>query len=164
MMSVSASSLGCATHHNRTFGVGFRPFSGRLRIPAGRLRVQLPDRPYLDAALARGRNLAGQLGCVVQVPRVDQVEACQLLLRLGEGAVGDRQLPVPDADRGGRLNRLERLRREEQAALPEPVPAGLAFAVRPGAQFFIFEVNQAQVLHMSPVSLMSASWRSINPR
>src|SRR5437899_10439427 len=54
----------------------------RSGLPPPLLRVQLPDRPYFNASLARRRNLRGHLDRVIQVPRLDQVKARQLLLRL----------------------------------------------------------------------------------
>src|SRR2546425_3807555 len=57
--------------------------------PATLLRVQLSDRPHFDAPLARRRDFRGHLDCVVQVSGLDEVEPSQMLLRLGERAVGD---------------------------------------------------------------------------
>src|SRR5215470_16081850 len=61
------------------------------RATAGMSRlVERHDRPHLDAAEARRRNLRSDLDRVVQVLGVDHIKPAQLLLRLGEGAVGGR--------------------------------------------------------------------------
>src|SRR5438477_603243 len=88
------------------------------------LRAQFPDRPYFNASLARRRNLRGHLDRVVQVSRLDQVKARQLLLRLDEGTVGDRQLAIPDAHGRRCFDGLECLRGDQEPALPEPRTAG----------------------------------------
>src|SRR6266542_2060489 len=64
-----------------------------------RLRIQFSDRPYFDGSLARRGDLRGYLDRVVQVWRLDQVKARQMLLGLGERTVGDQHLAVPHAHR-----------------------------------------------------------------
>src|SRR5687767_5657049 len=54
---------------------------------SGTLCVELHNRPHLDAADARRGDLLRHLNRVVQVLRLDQVVAAQLLLRLGKRAV-----------------------------------------------------------------------------
>src|SRR5689334_16771048 len=73
------------------------------------IHLQLAHRPYLDAADARGRDPGGEVDRLVQVAGVDQVEARELLLGLGERTVGERQPAVADAHGGGGLDGLERL-------------------------------------------------------
>src|SRR5215210_6128388 len=46
--------------------------------------LELADRPHLDAAFAGGRDLRGDLNRFVQIARVDQIKAGELLLGLGE--------------------------------------------------------------------------------
>src|SRR5262245_19919799 len=73
-------------------------------------RLQLQKRAHLDAAEPTGRNLRGDLDRVVEVARLDEDEAPELLLRLDEGAIGGghpaRLLPYrrggPDALKAGR--------------------------------------------------------------
>src|SRR5262245_57329112 len=115
-----------------------------------RLAIQFSDWPDFDAAFACRRNFRRHLDRVVQVSRLDQVEAGQLLLRLRERAVGDRHLAVADAHCRRRLDRLERLRRHQDSAVPQSRPAGGALAVRHGVQLLWLEVDQAQILHVSP--------------
>jgi len=52
---------------------------------AGGLGFQLANRPNLDAALARRRNLRRDLNGLVQVGDIDQIEAGELLLRSANG-------------------------------------------------------------------------------
>lgn len=49
------------------------------------------------------RVLGNDFDCLVQVGALDQVEAHHLLLRIGEGAVRDRELAVAHSDGGGVL-------------------------------------------------------------
>ena len=71
-----------------------------------------------------------------------QIEAGKLLLRLGERAVGDSDLPVADPYRRGGFDRLQRFGGNENAALPEAITAGLTFPVVDGVQLLFFEVDQ----------------------
>ena len=65
--------------------------------------VELHDRPDFDGARARRRNPRRDLDGFVQVVGVDQVVAAQLFLGFREGAVGGRDLALPDADGRRRL-------------------------------------------------------------
>ena len=56
---------------------------------------------------------------LVEVVRLDQVEAAQGLLRLGERTVGRDRPAVPDLDGGRRGRRMERLAGLELPALAE---------------------------------------------
>src|SRR5262249_14369066 len=79
----------------------------RLFRRAGMLK--LPHRPDLDAAQAQRRDLRGQLDGLVEVPRLDQDEAAELLLGLREGPVGRRYAAVPQPERRGGLHGFERV-------------------------------------------------------
>ena len=70
-----------------------------LTTSASSLRIELADWPYFDAALAGGRDLCRDLNRLVQIPRVNEVKAGKLLLRLGERAVRDRHRAVAHAYR-----------------------------------------------------------------
>jgi hypothetical protein len=94
--------------------------------------VQFPDRPHFDASLACRRNPRGRLDRVVQVSRLDQVEARELLLRLDEGAIRDRELAIPDSNGRRRLDGLKGLRGDHEPALPEQVTAAHELAIRHG--------------------------------
>src|SRR5262249_59659241 len=63
-------------------------------------RLHLPDRPHLDAAETRRRTARGGLDRLVQVPGLDQVISAELLLGLGERAVGGYNIAVADPHRG----------------------------------------------------------------
>src|SRR5262249_45056798 len=61
---------------------------------------------------------------LVQVLGLDEVEAAELLLRLGEGAVGRERLAAADAHRRGRARRLKRAAVLVVAALADPLREG----------------------------------------
>src|SRR5579864_1393607 len=82
---------------------------------------QLTGGAHLDGPETRARDLRGQVDGLVQVPRLEQVESRDHLLRLGEGAVGDGRLPAADAHARGRARGLEGLRYDEVTARPEAV-------------------------------------------
>src|SRR5688572_4242173 len=105
------------------------------------------DRPDLDAPHARGRYLCGDLYGFVQVGRVDQVEAGELLLGLGEGPVGDGHLPVPHAYGRGGLDGLEGLRGDAVAAGADGGVVRQAVPVVHRLQLLFFAVNQAEIFH-----------------
>src|SRR6185312_5186207 len=105
------------------------------------------DRPHLDAAHARRRNLGGQLDRLVEVPGIDEIEPGELLLRLGERAVGHRHPAVTHPHGGRGVNGLKGLRREVVTILPQRIAAGLALAVTDAVQVLLVEVDKAQVLH-----------------
>src|SRR5438045_7513905 len=71
-------------------------------------RAQLADGAHFDRALARRGDLRRDLDRLVEIGGVDEIEAGELLLRLGKRSVGDRQCAVADANGRGRLDRLER--------------------------------------------------------
>src|SRR5258706_6367490 len=81
--------------------------------------VRREDRPDLDRAVPRGRDAGGDRGRLVEVLRLDQVEAAELLLRLRERAVGREELRFADAHRARRRRRLERLSGPVVAARPD---------------------------------------------
>src|SRR6266545_185480 len=72
-----------------------------------RLLSELPHRPHLDAPKAGRRDLRGHLNGLVQVPRLDQNESAELLLGLGEGPIGNRQLAIPNSHGRRCANGLE---------------------------------------------------------
>src|SRR4051794_36990312 len=67
-----------------------------------------PDRPHLDRAALRGGDPRGDLGRLVQILRLDQVVAAQLLLHLRERPVRGQRLAITNADARRRRGRLER--------------------------------------------------------
>src|SRR5581483_8517904 len=97
----------------RARGSGSRP---RARTPPGlpaRPGLRLPrgdrhHRPHLDGAVLRARAARRDLERLVECLDLDQIEAAELLLRLGERAVGDQRLAVADTHGRGRRRRLER--------------------------------------------------------
>src|SRR5437762_2465658 len=87
-------------------------------------RVYGPD---LDRAHARRRDAGGDRGRLVEILRLDQVEAAELLLRLGERPVRGEELGVADAHRPRGPRGLERL--------SSPVVAARSNALRERAVF-----------------------------
>ena len=71
--------------------------SGRRARVLGHARRHSSKRPYLDGAVRGDRVLGRHLDRLVQVAGLDDVEAGDLLLGLGERAVGDQHLAVADA-------------------------------------------------------------------
>src|SRR5581483_5193171 len=132
------------------------PTSTRTPLIRLLLSVEGHDRPYLDAPETGGGDPRGDLDGVVQVPGLDQVEPAQLLLGLGEGAVGGGQLAVSDPDGGGARDRLERLAPEIVTAPADRVGEGEVLAHQRvplvgghGAPPLFLVVDQADVLHGS---------------
>src|SRR4051812_40493930 len=79
------------------------------------------DGTDLDGANFRSRNPGGDLDRVVQVARLDHIEAAQLLFGLGEGAVGRRDFPVADPDAGRRMRGFESVPADIVTALLDAV-------------------------------------------
>jgi len=69
----------------------------------------VPDRPHLDEAPLAKRDLLRPLDRFLPGVALDQVEAAQGLLRLGEGAVHDLALPGLEADATGVAVRAQAL-------------------------------------------------------
>ena len=98
---------------------------------------------------------------------IDQDEADQLFLGLGERAVGDRHHSVPNPHRLRGLALLEGRRDEVVTALSKHVVVGeglvdqdLHIALAQGVQRLLFTVDEAQVLHDS--NLLRMAIRSID--
>src|SRR4051812_42779247 len=75
------------------------------------------DRANLNAADSGRRNTRGDLDRLVEIARLDHVEASEKFLRLGEGAVGHRYLAVAHSNRRRGGDRLQRLRGNAMPAL-----------------------------------------------
>src|SRR5580704_9795356 len=102
-------------------------------------RRSLPERPDLDPAEPRDRMRRGHLHRLVDIRALEDVEAADDLLGLGERAVADHDLAVPHLDRLGLARR------------PEPV------AVQPDtAGDHVIEPRKAAVV--PAVSLSSSSF------
>src|SRR5262245_11301340 len=106
-----------------------------------------PDRPHFRRADRRGRDARGDLDRLVQVARLDHVEAREALLGLGEGSVGDRYLAAAHAHRGRRGHRFQRLGRDAMAAAADFIVEGDAAAVVHRLQRLLLTVNQTQIFH-----------------
>src|SRR5258706_13676983 len=106
-----------------------------------------PDRPHFHRADLRRRDARGDLDRLVQVARLDHVEAREALLRLGEGPVGDRELAVAHAHRGRGGNRLQRLGGDAMAAAADFVVEGDAGAVVHRLRRLLLPVDETQIFH-----------------
>ena len=119
---------------------------------AGEIDIQLADRPDLDAAMFRRRNAAGDLKRLVEVLCIDQVEAGQLLLGLGERTVIELHLAVADPHRCRGVHRVQRLRGEQPLAVGSIAPHSPHTVIRTGAPVLLIEVDEAKIFHDSHLS------------
>src|SRR5215471_4956001 len=124
--------------------------------------LQLAHRPYLDASQAQRRGLRGQLDGLVEVFRLDQDEAAELLLGLREGPIGRRYAAVPQPERRGGLHGFEGVGGDEVTVLFEDVVVverladeRVELALRERVQVLLVIVDQAQVLHGATPPLRS---------
>src|SRR5262245_34698951 len=86
------------------------------------------DRPDLDGAELRARDAGRELDRLIQVPRLQQVVATQLLLGLGERAVRGREPALPHPDRGRRVRRLQGVAADIVSALLDRLRVGVELA------------------------------------
>src|SRR5262249_59131661 len=96
----------------------------------------------------------GELDRFVQVARLYEDEAAELLLRLDEGAIGGGDLAVPDAQARGRANGLQGVGGDEMAAAPELLVVRQRLRVQrfvlapgPGFDRRLVDPDRTQVLH-----------------
>src|SRR5688572_3420240 len=135
----------------------------RPRPPPSALRPlcwylgEVHHRPHLDRAEPRRRNARRDLDRLVQVLGLDEVVAAQLLLRLGERAIGGRRLPVPHPHRHRGLRRVERIAADVLACLLDVVGERevlthdrVRLVLRPRRPVALVLVDQAQVFHGTP--------------
>src|SRR4051812_29270233 len=99
----------------------------RLRV-APVLPELFLDRPYLDSPKACRRPFRRHLNGFVQVPGFDQEESAQLLLRLGEGAVGYRQLAASNPHGRGGPGALQGVRDDQVTTVPQGLDVGQGLA------------------------------------
>src|SRR4030065_235944 len=139
-----------------------RPQSPTPRALSPLLRRQardLHDRPDFDGAFARARYPPGDGDRLVEVYRVDQEVAAQLLAGFREGAVGDHPLAVTHPDAGRRRHRRQgiggqilavrlELVRELRRLLVAVLPLGIGPCL-------LVRVDQQHVFHRSPSILTS---------
>src|SRR5688572_5104428 len=85
---------------------GHEDTSDALRF---RLLIELHQWPYLYRPVLGRWDLGCPVERLVQVLALEDVEAAQLLLGLGEGTVGRLALPVADAHGSGQVGPLERV-------------------------------------------------------
>src|SRR3954464_11531902 len=115
-----------------------------------------PDGPDLDASGLGSRDLGGARDRLVEDVALEHAEAAELLLGLGEGAVGDHALAVLDPHGRRRRDGLEGLARDVGAVLGDLL-AEAAVAVhhrvdRAGGDvghLALVAVDRQQVLHLS---------------
>src|SRR6266508_5191660 len=146
---------------SRAFGIGR---AGRLRPVRPRRRrrselgcgsIKFHDRPYLHrATTGKIRHLAGPGDRRIQIGRIDQIVAAELLLGLGEGAIDDDRAAIGESYGGRRRDRLERLAGEVLAGLlqvggvlpPGVHLSGLGFGGF-GRCGLLVPIDQQQVAH-----------------
>src|SRR5262245_41639499 len=127
------------------------PIAPALLVAAGRDRTDL-DAPAELLAEVRGRVERGHADRLVEVARLDQEEAADLLLALDERSVRDERLAVARAHRRGRP--LEALRHDDLPGAAQLLVVDLAardqrleLSLRQGLHPGLVAVGQAQVLH-----------------
>src|SRR5439155_12116796 len=86
-------------------------------------RLELGDLEHLDRDARALRDSSGQLERLLATRTVDEVEAADRLLRLGERTVGDEGIR-PGTHDGRRVAGLERLARDMCASLAQHVGEG----------------------------------------
>ena len=79
----------------------------------------LDHRPQLDGRPEHDRNARGDRDRGVEILRLELHQAADLLLRLGEGAIGDDRIAVADADGLLRRGAVELEAGAERAGLAE---------------------------------------------
>src|SRR5271166_2850420 len=118
------------------------------------LHVDLPDGPHFDRAVLRPRNPRGNRNRLVEIFRLNQVVAAELLLGFREWPVRHYRLAVAHANRGGRRGLLERIAALVLPALREVLREDHIFlehlALLGGVHLFSVRfavVDQKQVFH-----------------
>src|SRR5262249_7590083 len=139
------------------------------RRPGPRLLLEDDDRPHLDRAVLRARDAGGDRKRLVGILRVDQVVAAELLLRLGERAVGDERLTVPHADGRRRPGRLQRIARDHVSALLDRLGEShvgghdlVLLVLGCALPAVLVAVDQTQVLHDVLLRLLSSIRRTVD--
>src|SRR6185312_13214368 len=109
--------------------------------------------PHLDGEL-RHRGGRGELDGLVEVAGFDQQEAGQIFFGFGEWPIGRGHLAVADADGHGFVGRLQRLRVDEMAALPQllvvidrRIGQGDALGLGEGIHLLRIDVDKTGILH-----------------
>src|SRR5690606_33853228 len=141
--------------------IGDRSATGASRPSLPLRRLEPLHRTDLDAAEARRRDPRRELDRFVQVARLDQDEAAELLLGLEERAVAGRDPPAGARSHDGRAARaLERLTEDEVPALAQLLVVGerlahegVVLAGAEGIQRVFVVIDHARVLHAALVSV-----------
>src|SRR5437763_4927389 len=148
---------------------GFDGASVRAMVGSGLstgIGVQFAHGTNFDAADARRRNLRCELHRFVQILGIDQIEARELLLGLGERAIGHRYLAVAHAHRGCGVDALQRLGGDASSALFEPLAECQAFAVGDHVELLLIEIDETQIFHglLLVSSVLKGAASSVTPR
>src|SRR5262249_43461608 len=117
--------------------------------------------PHFDRAAFRPWNISRDLGCFINIVRLDQIVPAELFLGLGKRPVGDHRFGVPDAHRLGggcglkgvaSLNRVGELFTEHSESLSFRT---LLLGAQ-GGPTLLLAVNQQQKFH-SVVSFIAST-------
>src|SRR5882762_9617521 len=122
--------------------------SVKLRRSIRLRQYKIAHRAHFDAADSCRRNTRGQLKRLVEIVRIDQVEARQLFLGLGKRSIGGRHLAVAYAHGGRGVHRMQRFGRDDLPGLAQGFAEGMTLAVGDVAQRAFFHVNEAKVFHL----------------
>src|SRR5581483_2701343 len=125
---------------------------------------RLLDRPHFDGTQSRRRPLRCHAQRLVEIGGLDQEEAAELLLGLGERAVGDGSAAVAHLDRRGGARALQRLGRDQLMALPQRVDVlerlgaqRVPLVARQRVELGLLLVSEAQVFHWQACSIAARS-------
>src|SRR5215472_7249977 len=84
----------------------------------------MPGRTHLDRADPCQWRTLGESDRLVEIAHVDQHEAAELFLSLGEGAIGGRHSPVANTYRYGLAYALERASHDQDTFVVKPLVIG----------------------------------------
>src|SRR5689334_15655246 len=108
-----------------------------LRVPLSR---NVSNRTDLDGAVLCARDSRRDLNGIVEVLRLDEIEAAELFLRFRERSVGRGDLAIANSNGGRGLRGLERFAAEPVAAL-SGVVGELHVLAAHGIELFLREVR-----------------------
>jgi predicted RNA polymerase sigma factor len=163
----SASPALSATTRLRGHGSGGSPAGGLLRpLDRSARSRDLPYRADLDGALLGGRMPRGQLERLVEIAALQHEVATEPLRRLCERAVDLEYVSVPHANRRRRLRPLQRIGRNQHAALRallvELADRGIELGRFRGAWLGPFtHVQQEHVAHLYSSRPAGTDWRHL---
>src|SRR4051794_2889576 len=93
------------------------------------------------------RNATGDLNRLVEVFRLDEIEAGEQLLGLGKWTIVELHLPVTDTHGRRRMHRMQRLTCNKPLAVHQFLNIVGAFTVGAGIPVLLIEINETKIFH-----------------